>query len=82
MYFVSEKEKLHDLGMVSNQVLSVIKMKIYLYSSDSKTRIFVLSEYIYIISSYFKFGEQFRLKQKKKCTSSLKNMPYASQLKK
>ena len=49
----------------SNQVLSVIKMKIYLYSSDSKTRIFVLSEYIYIISSYFKFGEQFRLKQKK-----------------
>ncbi len=37
---------------------------------------FVLSEYICIISSYFHFVERFRLKQKKKCTSSLKNMPY------
>jgi len=51
------------------------KWKKYLQSSDSKTRMFVLSEYIYIISSYFKFVEQFRLKQKKKCTSSLKNTP-------
>jgi len=45
--------------------------KNYLYSSDSKTRNFTLSEYIYIIVSYSIFIERFRL-----CTSSLKNMPY------
>ncbi len=49
----------------SNQVLSVSKMKKLSLFSDSKTRMFVLSEYIYIISSYFIFVEPLRLKQKK-----------------
>jgi len=39
--------------------------KNYLYSSDSITRNFTLSEYIYIILSYSIFIELFRLKQKK-----------------
>jgi len=38
-----------------------------LYSSDSKTRNFTLSEHVYIILSYSIFIERFRLKQKKKC---------------
>jgi len=39
--------------------------KNYFYSSDSKTRSFTLSEYIYIIVSYYIFIEQFGLQQKK-----------------
>ena len=39
-----------------------------------KTRMFVLSEYVYIISSYIIFVRRFRL-TKKKWSNSLKNMP-------
>jgi len=50
---------------------------VYLYFSVFQLVITnCFSIYIYIISSYFKFVERFRLKLKKKCTSSLKNMPY------
>jgi len=34
--------------------------------SDSKTRMFSISEYIYFISSYFIFVEPFRIKQMQK----------------
>jgi hypothetical protein len=46
-----------------------------LYSRDSKTRNFTLLEHVYIILSYSIFIERFRLKQKKKVSSNLKNMP-------
>jgi len=59
-----------------------IKQKNHLQSSDSKTRIFVLSEYIHIISSHIKFVERFKLKKKqKKFASNLKNMPYRGNIK-
>jgi len=45
---IREKGKLCDLGMVFKQSFMCLQKK-NLYSSDSKTRIFVLSEYLYII---------------------------------
>ena len=50
---IREKEKLRNLGMVFKPSLKCLK-----------TRMFVLSEYIYIISSYIIFVEPFWLNKK------------------
>jgi hypothetical protein len=47
-----EKENYVIWVWFSNQVLSVSKMKNYVYSSDSKLRMIVLSEYIYYFILY------------------------------
>ncbi len=52
------------------------KLKNKLYLSDSKTRNFTLSEYIYIILSYSIFIESDKDLYKKKRFISLKNMPF------
>jgi len=55
--------------VVQTKFLVFQKCKNYLQSSVSKTRMFVLSQYIYtyyIILSHFIFVEPFRLKQQKK----------------
>jgi hypothetical protein len=57
---IREKGKYRDLGMIFKPSFKCFKNeKNYLYSSDSKTRMFVLSEYIYIISSFIIFVEPF-----------------------
>jgi hypothetical protein len=47
-----EKENYEIWVWFSNQVLSVSKMKNYVYSSDSQLRMIVLSEYIYYFILY------------------------------
>ena len=50
----------------------VQKRKNELYSCDSKTGNFILSENMYIISSYFIYKERFRLKQQQKSVLAVK----------
>jgi len=75
-----KKENYVILVWFSNQVLSVSKIKNHLYSSDSKTRMFVLSEYIYYFILYN--IRRTILTKKKKWPNSLKNMLFRLKQKK
>jgi len=52
-----------------------LKLETLFFLYSFRTKNFTLSEHVYIILSYSIFIERFRLKQKKKLSGSLKNMP-------